>query len=126
MLKEFKEFILKGNLVEIAVGLILALAFKGVIDAFTVGIINPIIGAIVGKPSFDTTIGIGDGELLIGAFITEVISFVITGFVLFLIVKAYNKAVAMSKRGEIPEDATEPGEDVILLRQIRDSLQSRP
>ncbi|MEJ7585377.1 MAG: large conductance mechanosensitive channel protein MscL [Acidimicrobiales bacterium] len=126
MLKEFKEFILKGNLIEIAVGLILALKFKDVIDSFTNGIISPIIGAIVGKPSFDNTLGIGDGELLVGAFITTLITFVITGAVLFLIVKAYNRAVSMSRRGEIPEEATEQGEDVMLLREIRDSLRARP
>jgi len=126
MLREFKEFILKGNLIEIAVGLILALKFNEVINAFTNGIISPIIGAVVGRPSFDNTLKIGDGRLLVGAFLTTVMTFLITGLVLFLIVKAYNRAVAMSRRGEIPEGATEPGEDVVLLRQIRDSLRARP
>lgn len=125
MLREFKEFILKGNLIEIAVGLILALKFNEVINAFTNGIISPIIGAIVGRPSFDNTLKIGDGRLLIGAFLTTVMTFVITGFVLFLIVRTYSRAVSMSRRGQIPEEATEPGEDVLLLREIRDSLRNR-
>ena len=66
MLKEFKEFIMKGNLLEIAVGLILALAFKAVIDAFVNGIISPIIGAIVGETSFkEKYFELGDGRIQI-------------------------------------------------------------
>lgn len=126
MLREFKEFILKGNLVEIAVGLILALKFKDVIDSFTNGVISPIIGALVGQPNFDTTIDIGDGRILLGAFLTTVLTFVFTGLVLFFVVKAYNRAVSRSRRGVTDVDATEPGEDVLLLREIRDSLRVRP
>ena len=92
MIQEFKTFIMKGNLVEIAVGLILALKFKDVTDAFVNGIISPIVGAVFGVPSFkDKTLEIGDGVLMYGAFIDALIAFVIVGFVLFLIVKAYNR-----------------------------------
>ncbi len=126
MLREFKEFILKGNLVEIAVGLILALKFKDVIDSFTNGVISPIIGALVGQPNFDTTIDIGDGRILLGAFLTTVVTFLLAGLVLFFVVKAYNRAVSRSRRGVTDVDATEPGEDVLLLREIRDSLRVRP
>ena len=70
MLKEFKEFISKGNLVEIAVGLILALAFAGLVASFTENLINPIIGAIFGQPNFDSlVIDIGDAQLRYGAFL---------------------------------------------------------
>lgn len=126
MLKEFKDFILKGNLVEIAVGLILALAFKGVVDAFVNGIISPLIGAVLGAPSFaDKVLTIGDGEILYGAFISEVISFVIVGFILFLIVKAYNKAVEITKRGSVQDEEDATAEEILLLREIRDQLASR-
>jgi len=126
MFKEFKEFLMKGNLLEIAVGLILALKFKDVIDSFTNGIISPIIGAIVGKPSFgDATFDIGDGVIRYGDFINVLITFVITGFVLFLIVKLYNRVLEMSKRRGQDDEVTEPGEDVLLLRDIRDSLRMR-
>lgn len=124
MLHEFKKFIMKGNLVEIAVGLILALAFKAVVDAFVDGIISPIVGAVFGAPSFkEKTLDIGDGVLLYGAFIDEVIAFVIVGFVLFLIVKAYN--VAKAKQSRATEEEEEVPADITLLREIRDAVRQR-
>ena len=124
MLQEFKKFIMKGNLVEIAVGLILALAFSDVVKAFTDGIISPIIGAVFGVPSFKAKIlNIGDGKLLYGAFIDTVIYFVITGFVMFLVVKAYNSMKARTAQSPEPEDLPE---DVALLTEIRDLLKTRP
>lgn len=124
MLEEFKKFIMKGNLVEIAVGLILALAFTEVVNALVDGIISPIVGAVFGVPSFkDKTLEIGDGVLLYGAFIDAVIQFLIIGFVLFLIVKAYNKAKDMRKGTPEAEDDTP--DDIVLLREIRDALQNR-
>lgn len=123
MLEEFKKFILKGNLIEIAVGLILALKFTDVVNSFVDGIISPIIGAIVGETSFKKTIWtIGDGELLVGAFLDAVIAFVITGFVLFLIVKAYNRAKDL--RARTVEEDTEAPDDIVLLREIRDELRT--
>ena len=119
MIKEFKEFISKGNLVEIAVGLILALAFAGLVTSFTENLINPIIGAIFGQPNFDSlVIDIGDAQLRYGAFLTTLLNFLIVAFVLFLIIKAYNRV--LPKRGE----ETGPTE-VELLTQIRDELRLR-
>lgn len=127
MLKEFKDFILKGDLVEIAIGLILALKVKDLIDAFTKFIISPIIGAISGAPSFaDKSFKIGKGVIAYGAFIDALIAFLIVAFILFLIIKAYNKAVEMAKRNRGADAADEPGEDIVLLREIRDGLRSRP
>ena len=89
MIKEFKEFISKGNLVEIAVGLILALAFAGLVGSFTENLINPIIGAIFGQPNLDSlVIDIGEAQLRYGAFLTTLLNFVIVAFVLFLIIIA--------------------------------------
>ena len=123
MLQEFKKFIMKGNLVEIAVGLILALKFADVVTAFTDGIISPIIGALFGVPSFkQKTFFIGDGEIFYGAFIDTLIAFVITGFVLFLIVKAYNNAKEKFSKG--PEAEATP-DDIVLLTEIRDALKGR-
>lgn len=124
MLKEFKEFIMEGDLVTIAVGLILALKFKDVVDSLTEHIINPIIGAIFGKPNFNSlTLGIGDAEIMYGSFITVLISFIIVGFVLFMIVKAYNAAKARFEKPAVESDET--SEEVVLLREIRDSLRNR-
>ena len=126
MLKEFKDFLLKGNLLEIAVGLILALAFKSVVDSLVGDVITPIIGAIGGQADFGLlAMDIGDADIFYGRFINTIISFVIVGFVLFLIVKGYNRMVAMAKRGGGEDEATETGEDVLLLREIRDQLRMR-
>lgn len=124
MWQEFKDFLMKGNLIEIAVGLLMAVAFKDVTDAFVNGIISPIVGSVFGVPKFaDKTLKLGDGVLAYGAFIDAVISFVIVGFVLFLVVKAYNAAKAGLAKGGEPEE--EAAEDVVLLREIRDLLQAR-
>lgn len=116
MLQEFKDFINKGGIFEAAVGLIMALAFVPVVNAIIEGILMPIIAAIVGEPDFDDiTIGIGDAEILIGTVITAVISFVSVAAVVFLMVKAYNKATK-------PEEEDAGPTDTELLTQIRDSL----
>ncbi|MGZ4672348.1 MAG: MscL family protein [Ilumatobacteraceae bacterium] len=126
-LKEFKEFIATGNLVEIAVAFILALAIKAVIDAFMNNIVNPLIGAIVGKPNLDNflTITVRKGTanqatISIGAVLTQIISLIIVGLVLFIALKAYNKM-----RKPVEEAPAGPTE-VELLAQIRDELRARP
>ena len=119
MIKEFKEFSLKGNLIEIAVGLILALAFFAVVTSFVNDIIDPVIGAIFGQPDFGSlTIDIGDAEIRYGSFITVLINFLIVAFVLFLIVKAASR---LMPRKDDPAGPTE----IELLTEIRDSLRNR-
>lgn len=119
MIQEFKDFINRGNLVDIAVGLVLAVAFGQVINAFMEGIVAPFIGMIFGKPSFSqTTLKIGDGVFLTGAFINQVVTFILTAVVMFLLVKAYNKM-----RKDAPP--AEPSAQEKLLIEIRDSLRSR-
>ena len=117
--KEFKEFISKGNLIEVAVAFVLGLAFKAVIDAFMTGIVNPIIGLILGKPNLDDvlTFTVRNSTISIGIVLTQIVSLIIVGFVLFLIVKAYNRM-----RG--PQPDTGPDE-IALLTEIRDELRAR-
>jgi large conductance mechanosensitive channel len=128
-LKEFKEFISAGNLIELAVAFILGLAIKAVIDAFIAGVANPIVGAIFGKPNLDNALRFtlrdregteNDSVLAIGVVLTQIISLILVGLVLFLIVKAYNK---MRKKG--PDAPVGPTE-VELLTDIRDALRARP
>jgi large conductance mechanosensitive channel len=118
MVREFKEFALKGNLIEIAVGLILALAFSAVVMSFVGDIVSPVIGAIVGANDLSAlTIDVGDARIRYGAFLDAVISFLIVAFVLFLIVKAANRLV--------PRKPAETGPtEVELLTEIRDALRS--
>lgn len=127
MIKEFKDFLMKGNLLEVAVGLILALAFKTVVDRLVDSILTPIVAAIGGQPDFASlTIHVGDGQVRYGRFLDALIAFVIIGFVLFLIVKAYNRMVEMSRRKGETEETQEDSAEVILLREIRDELARRP
>jgi large conductance mechanosensitive channel len=117
MLKEFKEFLSQGDIVMIAVGLVMALAFKTIIDNFIDGVINPIIAAIFGEPDMNNIgFAIGDARLKIGMVFNAIIYFVVVGFVLYLILKAWER---MKPRK--PEAA--PSELDVLV-QIRDELRS--
>jgi large conductance mechanosensitive channel len=100
MLKEFGEFICKGNVVMIAVGLVLALHFQAIVDALLDGVINPIIAAIFGKESFlDIGFDPGDSRINLGLVIDAIISFVVVAFILFLVVKAYNRMSREDAKG---------------------------
>lgn len=120
MLKEFKTFAMKGNLIDIAVGLILALAFSAVVNAFVEGVMLNLIAAVVGEPSFDSivwTIGSGPDatEILVGGFLSAVVKFVLVAWVLFWIVKIAN-------RFKKPAEQAAPTE-IQLLTEIRDELR---
>jgi large conductance mechanosensitive channel len=117
VVKEFKDFIAKGNLVELAVAFVMAAAFGALVTAFIDNIIMAIIGAIVGKPSFDQlSFTIGKGVVNYGKFLTVLVNFLIIAFVMFLIVKAYNKMKASAP-------APEPSSTDKLLMEIRDGLK---
>jgi large conductance mechanosensitive channel len=92
LLKEFKAFVMRGNLIEIAVGLVTALAFAAVVASFVADIVTPIIGAIFGQPDFSAlSIDIGDGAITYGNFLNALLTFLVVAFVMFLVVKAYNR-----------------------------------
>ncbi len=119
MLQEFKDFISKGNLVELAVAFVVAAAFGALITSFIDNIVMAIIGAIVGKPSFDALeFKIGKGVVRYGAFLTTLVNFLIIAFVVFLAVKAYNKF-----KKDAPPAA--PSSTDALLMEIRDGLRAR-
>lgn len=89
MIREFREFALKGNLLELAVAFVLGLAFAAVVTSLVDDVIMQIVAAIIGKPDFsELTFSIGDGVIRYGSFLTAVVTFVIIAWVLFLIVKA--------------------------------------
>lgn len=118
MLQEFRDFALKGNLIELAVALVLALALTTVISSLVDHILMPIVGIIVGEPSFDfLTWEIGDGVIRYGSFITAVVYFLLVAAALFFaVVRPYNALRARQASGDEPE-APEP-EELVLLRQI--------
>ncbi len=123
MLAEFKAFLLRGNLLDLAVAVIIGVAFGAVVSAFTDGIVMAFIAAVFGQPSFDSiTIGLGDGRILIGAFLTAVVNFVIIAGVLFLLLKA--AAAAQRSRGAT-DDTPAPTDEAVLLAEIRDLLRQQ-
>ena len=90
-LDEFKDFINKGDVITIAVGLVMALYFKAIVDALLNGVINPIIAAIFGKSSLDAIgFDIGDARISIGLVFSAIINFLVVAVFLFLVIKAYN------------------------------------
>lgn len=135
MLKEFRNFIMTGNLIDIAVGMILATAVGGVVTGFVNDIMMPIVGYFTGGMDFSQmTIILSEavkneaGEVTTpevairyGAWINTLINLVIVGFVLFMIVKAYNKT--KKKKEEAPAAPPAPTKDQELLMEIRDLLK---
>jgi large conductance mechanosensitive channel len=122
MLEDFKKFITKGNVLDLAVAVIIGIAFGLLVNSLVKDIIMPIVGAIIGKPSFnDLTLGIGDGVIRYGSFLTLLLNFLIIAFVLFLIVQVVEKLQRMRGAAEIAADPTE----VELLVEIRDLLKQQ-
>ncbi len=123
MMKEFREFLDSGDFITIAVGLVLALYVKDVVDSIVVGIIDPIIAAVVGEPNLNNFgFDIGDARISIGLVISALIRFVATGFVLFLIIRAYNK---FRNRNAGPEAEATAETELAVLRDIRAELRNR-
>jgi large conductance mechanosensitive channel len=136
MLKEFKDFAMKGNLLDIAVGFVMGAAFGKVVTAFTKGIVSPLIGMIFNtdfkalkwilKPAevaADGTEVAAEVAVLYGDFITNLLDFIIVAFVMFLVVKGFNEM--KKKKEEAPAEPAAPPADVVLLEEIRDLLKKR-
>ena len=124
MLKGFKEFISRGNVVELAVGVIIGAAFKNIVDALVDGIINPLIAAVIGKPDFSDAfiLTLNGTDVKFGVLITAVINFLLMAFAIyFCIVVPMNALNARRKKAK--EDAPkETSDEVKLLTEIRDAL----
>lgn len=128
MLKGFKEFISRGNVVELAVGVIIGAAFKNIVDALVDGIINPLIAAVIGKPDFSDAfiLTLNGSDVKFGLLITAVINFILMAFAIyFCIVVPMNALNARRKKAD--DEAAEAAEaevsdEVKLLTEIRDAL----
>ena len=120
MLKEFKEFAMKGNIVDLAVAVIIGGAFGKIVTALTDSIIMPIIALVLGKGGMsEVSFTVGSTVFPIGIFLQAVIDFILIALVLFLMIKAMNSA---KKKEEVAAPAPTP-EDIQLLREIRDALK---
>lgn len=134
MLKEFKEFAMKGNLVDIAVGFVMGAAFKQVVTSFTGGIVSPLIGLLFNADFKDLKYiakqGVADeagkitGEvaILYGEFLTNIIDFIIVAFVMFMVVKGVN---TFKKKEEPAPEAPKGPSQEDLLGEIRDLLKNK-
>ena len=133
MIKEFKEFISRGSVIDMSIGLVMGLAFKAIIDSFVEDILTPLIGLIIGGLNLSGMKIVlraaeeGADELTItyGNLLQVIVSFILIAFFLFLLVKAVNKMRAKSAKEEIEEEAEETAPDVALLTEIRDLLKDK-
>ena len=123
LVKDFRSFVLRGNVLDLAVAVVIGVAFNAVVTSLVNDVIMQIIAAIVGKPDFDNlTFAIGEGVIYYGRFLTALVNFLIVAATLFVVIKAFEE---MQKRRrtsgeEIPED--EQSDEVVLLTEIRDLL----
>lgn len=123
---EFKDFVLRGNVMDMAVGVIIGGAFSDIVTALTKDFINPLINGIGGAEVGGSIKIYGGQRILYGDFITSVINFVIMAFVLFVLLKTVNSIVALGKKK--PEEAPKPpkkSDETVLLEEIRDLLKKQ-
>lgn len=124
MLKGFKDFLLRGNIVDLAVAVVIGTAFTALVGSFTESFINPLIGLIGGGGPDGMTFEINDQPFTVGAFITAIITFTITAAVVYFAVVVPMKAI-MERTSKAEESAPEATpEDIALLREIRDALKA--
>mgnify|MGYP000861199296 CR=1 FL=1 len=123
MIQEFKDFINRGNVVDLAVAVVIGAAFSNVINSFVDDIFGGILGAIGGEPDFSSlTFDVGDGVIRYGSFLSAVISFLIIAFAIFLVVKAINAAQGL-RSGTADEELAE--EEIDVLKEIRELLRQQ-
>lgn len=122
MLKEFKEFAMKGNVIDLAVGVVIGAAFGAIVGAVVDNIIMPVVGIITGGINFDAlSVKVGDAELKYGMAISAAVKFIAIALFLFMVIKAINST---KKKEEAAPAAQAPTpEDIQLLREIRDALK---
>lgn len=140
MLNEFKEFIARGNVMDLAVGVIIGAAFGKIVDSVVNDLIMPIVGAATGGFDFSnyflplssgvtaTTLAAAREQGAVfayGNFITVLINFLILAWIIFLMVKAVNRVRASVEREKVPAPAAPPPQDILLLSEIRDLLKQR-
>ncbi len=127
MLKEFKEFISRGNVMDLAVGVIIGGAFSKIVSSLVNDVLMPFLGVLIGGIDFSTlTIRVKDATISYGLFIQNIIDFLIISFCIFIIIKTINKLSKIVKHEEEKKEEVEPApvsEEILLLREISASLK---
>lgn len=122
--KEFKEFIAKGNVLDMAIGVVIGSAFGKIVSSLVDNIIMPIVGVIIGGHDFSNlTIKIGNAVISYGIFIQNVVDFLIIAFCIFTVIKMINKLSHRKKEEEKVEEEAVLSDEVLLLQEIRDLLK---
>ena len=122
LMSDFRKFVMRGNVLDLAVAVVIGIAFNAVVNSLVNDVIMQIIAAIVGKPNFDDlTFTIGDGIIYYGRFLTALINFLIIAATLFVIIRAFEEL--QKRRKGTDEQLEEAPEDIVLLSEIRDLLR---
>ncbi|MDF8369264.1 large conductance mechanosensitive channel protein MscL [Weissella paramesenteroides] len=124
-INEFKDFIMRGNVMDLAVAFIMGAAFQTVVKSVVDDLIMPLIGIITGSISFSSIVWhVGSADIKVGSFIGALITFLLTSFAVFLILKAIRKAQSMTKK-QAEEEEIAPETELVVLQEIRDALAAK-
>ena len=125
LIKEFGDFIKRGNVLDLAVAVVIGAAFSAIVNSIVEYIITPLIGMICGGIDLKTSlhVSVGDATFYFGAVIQAIIEFLVIALCVFLIVKLANKLMNIKKKPEPKEEAPSKPEDIVLLEEIRDLLK---
>ena len=126
MIKEFRDFVLKGNVLDLAVAVIMGIAFGAIITSLVNDIIMPIVGVLMGGVDFSSlSVTVGDAVIAYGKFLQTIVNFILIALSLFFVIKSINTMQKRLSKEAPPAAPAPPPEDVVLLREIRDLLKSR-
>lgn len=126
MIKEFKEFISRGNVMDLAVGVIMGAAFTAIVQSLVSNLINPLIGLFLGKIDLSSLVfKVGDATFKYGTFIESIINFLIIAFVVFLLVKVMNKIIKSRDEEEAEPEETKEDEMIMYLKKISEALDEK-
>ena len=124
--KDFREFVMRGNVLDLAVAVVIGIAFNAVVNSLVNDVIMQVIAAIVGKPDFNAlTFTIGEGVIFYGRFLTALVNFLIIAATLFVIIRSFEELEKRRRRGQVEVPDEEKTDEVLLLTEIRDLLSSR-
>lgn len=130
-MKDFRAFVMRGNVLDLAVAVVIGVAFNAVVNSLVNDVIMPFIAAIIGKPNFDDlTITLGDTAVYYGRFLTALVNFLIIAATLFVIIRSFEELQKRARRvaGKTQEEAEEEArmsDEAVLLTEIRDLLRER-
>jgi large conductance mechanosensitive channel len=125
LVKDFRDFVMRGNVLDLAVAVIIGVAFNAVVNSLVNDVLMQIVAAVFGQPNFDDLLlTINDGQIYYGRFLTAVVNFLIIAATLFVIIKAFEE-MQKRRRRQGEDVAEDKSDEVVLLSEIRDLLRDR-